>query len=65
MWQHLEESHVEEFCKAKEDALQFSAAESPFNREKSDLDIRMQPTLPQVFQVKSLPEDLNTVEDSN
>ena len=51
MWQHLEESHVEEFRKAKEDALQPSAAESPCNREKSDSDIRMQPTLPQIFQV--------------
>ena len=53
MWQHLEESHVEEFRKAKEDAPQSSAAESPCNREKSDSDIRMQPTLPQVFQVKN------------
>ena len=53
MWQHLEKSHVEEFCKAKEDALQYSTAESPCNREKLDLDIRMQLTLPQAFQVKN------------
>ena len=53
MWQHLEESHVEEFRKVKKDAPQSSAAESPCNRENSDSDIRMQPTLPQVFQVKN------------
>lgn len=56
MWQHLEESHVEEFRKAKEEAKESarsSAAESPSNREKSDADVSMEPTLPQVLQAKN------------
>ena len=48
MWQHLEESHVEEYCKAKESG----AAESlGSNRENSNNNL--QPTLPQVLQAKN------------
>ena len=43
VWQLLEESYIEEYCKAKEEAqeyTQFSTTEAS-NREKLDSDINM------------------------
>ena len=52
MWQHLEESHVEEYHKAKEKTKESGAAESlGSNRENSNNNL--QPILPQVLQAKN------------
>jgi len=50
MWQHLEESHIEEYRQAKEESKDASPSESSKRKEEPD---SAQPTLPQVFQAKN------------
>ena len=51
MWQHLEESHIEEYHQAKEESKDASPSEPLKHKEEPD---SAQPTFPQVFQAKNL-----------
>ena len=50
MWQHLKESHIEEYHQAKEKSKDATPSESSKRKEEPD---GAQPTLPQVFQAKN------------